>query len=146
MTALACLPDTILAAPARKCLITYTQPDGSTFRGYVRGDEFCHFRTTESGRIIARDADGWWCYASYDEAGNLNVSETHVSAANAAASTFSIGSGRQFYPKASERRRVFNETVARKPWMRDFLTQGGSATKSGAAWEMLLKLRLPTCR
>lgn len=133
MTALACLPDTILAAPARKCLITYTQPDGSTFRGYVRGDEFCHFRTTESGRIIARDADGWWCYASYDEAGNINVSETHVSAANAAASTFSIGSGRQFYPKASERRRVFNETVARKPWMRNFLTQGGSATKSGAA-------------
>lgn len=133
MTALACLPDTILAAPARKCLITYTQPDGSTFRGYVRGDEFCHFRTTESGRIIARDADGWWCYASYDEAGNLNVSETQVSAANAAASTFSIGSGRQFYPKASERRRVFNETVARKPWMRNFLTQEGSATKSGAA-------------
>lgn len=133
MTALACLPDTILAAPARKCLITYTQPDGSTFRGYVRGDEFCHFRSTESGRIIARDADGWWCYASYDEAGNINVSETHVSAANAAASTFSIGSGRQFYPKASERRRMFNETVARKPWMRDFLTQGGSATKSGAA-------------
>lgn len=133
MTALACLPDTILAAPARKCLITYTQPDGSTFRGYVRGDEFCHFRTTESGRIIARDADGWWCYASYDEAGNINVSETHVSAANAVASTFSIGSGRQFYPKASERRRMFNETVERKPWMRDFLTQGGSATKSGAA-------------
>lgn len=133
MTALACLPDTILAAPARKCLITYTQPDGSTFRGYVRGDEFCHFRTTESGRIIARDADGWWCYASYDEAGNINVSGTHVSAANAAASTFSIGSGRQFYPKASERRRVFNETVARKPWMRNFLTQEGSATKSGAA-------------
>lgn len=133
MTALACLPDTILAAPARKCLITYTQPDGSTFRGYVRGDEFCHFRTTESGRIIARDADGWWCYASYDEAGNLNVSETHVSAANAAASTFSIGSGRQFYPKASERRRIFNETVARKTMMKDFLTQGGTATKSGAA-------------
>ena len=133
MTALACLPDTILAAPARKCLITYTQPDGSTFRGYVRGDEFCHFRTTESGRIIARDADGWWCYASYDEAGNINVSGTHVSAANAAASTFSIGSGRQFYPKASERRRMFNETVARKTMMKDFLTQGGSATKSGAA-------------
>ncbi len=133
MTALACLPGTILAAPARKCLITYTQPDGSTFRGYVRGDEFCHFRTTESGRIIARDADGWWCYASYDETGNLNVSGTHVSAANAAASTFSIGSGRQFYPKSSERRRVFNETVARKPWMRNFLTQGGTATKSGAA-------------
>lgn len=133
MTALACLPDTILAAPARKCLITYTQPDGSTFRGYVRGDEFCHFRTTESGRIIARDADGWWCYASYDETGNLNVSGTHVSAANAAASTFSIGSGRQFYPKASERRRMFNETVARKTMMKDFLTQGGTATKSGAA-------------
>lgn len=133
MTALACLPDTILAAPARKCLITYTQPDGSTFRGYVRGDEFCHFRTTESGRIIARDADGWWCYASYDEAGNLNVSGTHVSAANAAASTFSIGSGRQFYPKSSERRRMFNETVARKTMMKDFLTHGGTATKSGAA-------------
>lgn len=133
MTALACLPDTILAAPARKCLITYTQPDGSTFRGYVRGDEFCHFRTTESGRIIARDADGWWCYASYDEAGNINVSETQVSAANAAASTFSIGSGRQFYPKASERRRIFNETVTRKTMMKDFLTQGGTATKSGAA-------------
>ena len=133
MTALVCLPDTILAAPARKCLITYTQPDGSTFQGYVRGDEFCHFRTTESGRIIARDADGWWCYASYDETGNLNASGTHVSAANAAASTFSIGSGRQFYPKASERRRMFNETVARKTMMKDFLTQGGTATKSGAA-------------
>ena len=133
MAALICLSTASQAAPARKALIVYTQPDGTTFRGYVRGDEFCHYRTTESGRIIARDADGWWCYASYDESGDINVSGTRVSAANAAVSTFSARNDRQFYPKVSERRRIFSENVARKPMMRNFLAQNGATTKSGAA-------------
>ncbi len=119
------------AAPARKHLITYTQPDGATFRGYVRGDEFCHVCTTASGRTIVKDEDGWWCYASLAADGSLAATGGRVSASEASVSAFSAAHG-TIFPKASERRRTFNENVARKPMMRNFLAQDGAATKSAA--------------
>lgn len=131
LTVFACMSTALQAAPARRSPIVYTQPDGSTFRGHVCGDEFCRYRTTESGRIIAKDTDGWWCYASYGADGSLNVSGTRVSASNAAISTFSVNGGTQFFPKVSERRTRFNKAIAEKPMMRRFLAQNGAATKSG---------------
>ncbi len=133
LEAIICLSAISQAAPARKCLIAYTQPDGSTFRGYVRGDEFCHYRTTEAGDIIAKNKEGWWCYASYDADGNINISGARVSASNTAVSKFYTKNRQQFYPGVSERRLMFDENIARKPMMRNFLDMGGAATKSGVA-------------
>lgn len=119
------------AAPARKYLITCTQPDGSTFMGYLRGDEFCHAWTTASGRTIVKDAEGWWRYAGLAADGSLSATGSRVNAAEASLSAFSAAH-ETIFPKASERRRIFNENVARKPMMRNFLAQDGASTKSAS--------------
>lgn len=48
------------ASPER---IIFTQPDGSNFYGYNRGDEWAGWHETESGRPIIKKTDGWWVYA-----------------------------------------------------------------------------------
>ncbi len=52
------------AVPASPALVEFTQPDGSTFRGRARGDEFFHWVETEDGCPVVRDAAGAWCYAA----------------------------------------------------------------------------------
>ena len=51
------------ARPARHVNVTLTQPDGSTFTASCVGDEFMKIIKTADGHAIARDEDGWWCYA-----------------------------------------------------------------------------------
>ena len=57
------------AGPARPGVMTFTQPDGSSFTARVRGDEFMKIITTASGNAIMKNDDGWWCYATYDSKG-----------------------------------------------------------------------------
>lgn len=89
------------AAPAKRRMITFTQPDGSTFRGYVIGDEFCHIRTNAEGGVIAKDADGWWKPVSSPTDGGI-------------------------FPKTSEKRRIFNEITSRKPMTAGLLSQNAA--------------------
>ncbi len=51
------------AGPARKVTFIVSQPDGTQFRAKIYGDEFSHRTTTEDGREILQDAEGYWCYA-----------------------------------------------------------------------------------
>ena len=53
------------ASPARKREILLEQPDGSTFKARLSGDEFFKMLTTEDGSSIIRNPDGWYCYAAY---------------------------------------------------------------------------------
>ena len=55
--------------PARTGLIAFRQPDGTTFTGEIRGDEFMRIATTSQGCAMIQDEDGWWNYAYYDEGG-----------------------------------------------------------------------------
>ena len=123
-------PAGLHAGPARRGIVKFVQPDGSTFDGYVRGDEFCHFKTTLSGQIIAQDSEGWWCLASYSADGKLTVSKTRAGSGTPA--LFSVG--KQEYPRPSARRAVFDRNLAeRRTSMRRFLsTEDGTATKAGA--------------
>ena len=57
------------AGPARPGVMTFSQPDGSSFAARVRGDEFMKIITTASGNAIVKNDDGWWCYATYDSNG-----------------------------------------------------------------------------
>lgn len=106
--ALCCCATLSEAAPARRRMITFTQPDGSTFKGYVIGDEFRHLRTTADGVTIEKDAEGWWR---------------------------PVRSDGDMAPKASEKRRIFNEITSRKPMMRSLLAQnsakGATQKKNG---------------
>ncbi len=57
------LASRLWAVDASPEIITFVQPDGSTFRGHVRGDEWAGWHETLSGYSVARRADGWWTYA-----------------------------------------------------------------------------------
>ena len=59
-----------LASPARRGALVLTQPDGTTFRAFLQGDEFANIKTTSDGHAIIQDEDGWWCYAVYEDDGS----------------------------------------------------------------------------
>ena len=61
---------TSMAIPARKGEVILRQPDGSTFKALISGDEFTRIKTTSDGNAIIQSPDGWWCYAVYDTEGN----------------------------------------------------------------------------
>ena len=48
------------AIPARPGPIRYTQPDGSVITIYRHGDEWGHWTTDAQGRVVRKDADGWY--------------------------------------------------------------------------------------
>lgn len=63
---------TLHAGPVGESRAVYYQPDGTSFNVQVKGDEWLKIRTTEDGCAIVNDADGWWCYATYDINGNIH--------------------------------------------------------------------------
>lgn len=69
------------ARPARHVNVTLTQPDGSTFTASCVGDEFIKIIKTADGHAIARDEDGWWCYAIYGPDGSKTSSGIHIGSA-----------------------------------------------------------------
>lgn len=48
------------AVPARRGFVRHTQPDGSVIMLQKHGDEFCHWTTDASGRVVEKGADGYW--------------------------------------------------------------------------------------
>lgn len=66
------------ARPARPGRITLTQPDGTTFTTILKGDEWFRIHTTEDGKAVIKDSDGWWSYAVYDENGGKKSTGYHV--------------------------------------------------------------------
>ena len=50
----------LLAIPAYPGKIRVTQPDGSVITIRIHGDEWFHYITDESGRVVARQADGFY--------------------------------------------------------------------------------------
>ena len=61
----------VWAGPVMNTVVTYSQPDGSTFSAIIKGDEWTKIRTTASGHVITKDSDGWWCYGIYDTSGRI---------------------------------------------------------------------------
>ena len=56
---------TVHASPAKRGVMTLMQPDGTSFKAVLKGDEFTRIKTTTDGQTIMQDEDGWWCYAIY---------------------------------------------------------------------------------
>lgn len=72
----------LMAVPARKGVYTYRQPDGSTIKVTLSGDEFRRCVTTLDGCAVKKDASGFYCYAGLDPLGRLTSSGVRVSEAN----------------------------------------------------------------
>ncbi len=65
------------AIPAKKGPIKITQPDGSTIMIEVHGDEFLGW-TTASGRLVQMGSDGFYYNASFNAAGEIELSSTRA--------------------------------------------------------------------
>ena len=66
------------AAPARKAVTSYTQPDGSVVTVRLCGDEFFHFYTTEDGIPVTKCDDGFFRYTTLDSDNNLVASNVKI--------------------------------------------------------------------
>ena len=75
---LLCLAPALLAAPARRGLLNFRQPDGTIVQAYLSGDEFGHLVLTPDGCALVQDAEGWWCYAQYDYYGRRVNTGVHA--------------------------------------------------------------------
>ena len=65
----------LCAAPAKPGAFTLTQPDGTTFRAIIRGDEFTKILTDDSGHSIIQNETGYYCYAFYTSDGKKHPTE-----------------------------------------------------------------------
>ena len=90
---LLCLAPALLAAPARKGLLDFRQPDGTLIQAYLSGDEFGHLVLTPDGCSLMQDADGWWCYARYDYYGRRVNTGVHAGDPAAPGSVIAASSG-----------------------------------------------------
>jgi len=61
------------AAPARGGLITFTQPDGTTFEGLLKGDSSFHWIQSGQNIVLYNSKDKFYYNAKVDENGNLVV-------------------------------------------------------------------------
>lgn len=67
---------TVHAIPAKPGPRTFTQPDGSTFMGMLKGDEHYSFGETPDGFSIVRNSTGWWTYAKQEN--GLLTASTYI--------------------------------------------------------------------
>ncbi len=56
------------ANPARHTEVMLTQPDGTTLKAFLCGDEHCHFYVNADGKMLMQDADGFYRVAGEEEA------------------------------------------------------------------------------
>ena len=68
----------LMAVPARRQPIAFTQPDGTTVTVYLCGDEYQHFYTTTDGVPVTRSEDGYFYYTQLDAENNPVASSYKV--------------------------------------------------------------------
>jgi len=67
------------AVPADSHVLrTQEQPDGTTFRALLSGDEWAHWYETEDGYTVTRNEAGYWTYARRSGDGGLAASDRVV--------------------------------------------------------------------
>lgn len=91
-----------LGVPARKGAFTVVQPDGTSFKARLTGDEFMRILTTEDGCALAKDSEGFYQYAFY---GSDGVKEL---------SGYRPGSGNVPFLVTTESRNIPYEALRRK--------------------------------
>lgn len=62
-----------MALPAWRKAKTCVQPDGTAIELFLRGDESLHYLALESGQPVARDAEGYYCYAQVEDGDRKSV-------------------------------------------------------------------------
>ena len=65
----------VSAAPVKRAITSYTQPDGSVITLRLCGDEYYHYYTTEDGTPVTMCEDGFYRYTTLDEEKNIVASD-----------------------------------------------------------------------
>ena len=60
--------NTLQGIPANPSPILFTQPDGTIFIGFVRGDEWCNWKEQQDGYTISKDSNGLWVFVQGKDA------------------------------------------------------------------------------
>lgn len=66
------------ASPAKPGGFELRQPDGSSFRATLRGDEWGNVLMLPDGSAIVKDPQGWYCYAGFHADGSRFPTTVHV--------------------------------------------------------------------
>jgi len=72
---LALILSNLNAAPARGGLLTFTQPDGTTFKGYLKGDAAFHWIESNSKVVMYNSNDKNYYYGILNTDGKLVLSK-----------------------------------------------------------------------
>lgn len=88
--AVAGLTITATAKPAMPGVRVVHQPDGTELRIKVVGDEFMHFVTTEDGRLLHEDENGFYTFAEISDNGALISTGISATTASRAVKTVNI--------------------------------------------------------
>lgn len=70
------------ASPGYPYPVEIIQPDGTKITLLIKGDEFCRYKTTLNGYIVAENEDGFYYYADYNS-GKLSLSTHRVTSSKA---------------------------------------------------------------
>ena len=70
---------TLNAAPARGGLITFTQPDGTTFEGFLKGDSTFNWIESGSNVVMYSKEDNFYYNAEVDKNGKLVMTKKRPS-------------------------------------------------------------------
>ena len=109
----------LFAAPLRNMEVILTQPNGEVIHCYASGDEFYNYLHDAEGFTIVKGADGYYCYATHDEAGKMVASAYRVNSVNPASV------GLKPYTLISEQE--YNER--RQEWTKHIRQPKSSATR-----------------
>ncbi|MEA1983050.1 MAG: hypothetical protein U9N39_05840 [Campylobacterota bacterium] len=69
------LATTLSATPARSGLITFTQPDGSEFEGYLKGDAVFHWIESDSRVVLYNGDDKFYYNAVVNAEGSFELTK-----------------------------------------------------------------------
>lgn len=84
---------TVALAPIAPDPQTITQPDGSTFTAYPKGNMLANWLETEAGYTVVKSANGGWFYAELNAEGELVPTEIEVGEPLEAAKTARLTPG-----------------------------------------------------
>ena len=128
------------AGPAGNRRVCLTQPDGSTFQAWIKGDEHTRIKTDDSGHAIIQDTDGWWHYAIYSDEGWKTASGWKVGSDaphDILSRSMNIPYGR--LSEAAREHRGKDMVVSEEPILKRMQAHSGAQTKSSSSEGALKK-------
>ena len=130
----------VYAAPVRKAVSEYTQPDGSIITLKLCGDEFHHYYMTPEGDYVTICDDGYVRYTTLDANNNLIAGNTIVGQGEPIVSRVAL-SERHAQLGLSQRSMRSGNTIARRAPMRQIVQNATNEDKTVRGLILLVEFK-----